>query len=75
MFKKLISATLVSTILTLGLYASEEVSQDSQSAEVCEKDYSACLSKCEGKEGENLESCYDVCDETYSKCLEAAQSN
>jgi len=72
--KKTIIA-LVAILLSANLIASEELEQKNNVVEKCDSSYSVCLAKCDEKNGENGESCYDACEVVYEKCLNEAQSN
>ena len=70
MISKKIVAAFAIALISINLIASEDV----QTEDKCEYNYSKCLAACDSSEGDNAETCYDKCDESYSNCLEEIQT-
>lgn len=60
---------LLKTFIVAGLLFSSLSAEDEEDVSKCEKQYNACIEKCDTQE-DGSEKCYDACDKKNENCVE-----
>ena len=74
MVLKKTAIAFIAIMLSVSLNANEDLDQDTQIIDKCEKAYSICLEKCDQENSEDAEKCYDACDLKLSDCEDKSKS-
>jgi len=74
MVLKKTAIAIIAIMLSLSLNANEDLEQNTQYSDQCEKQYSLCLEKCDQENAEDSEKCYDTCDLKLADCEEKTKS-
>lgn len=64
----------IAILFSMNLIANEDVEQNVEISDYCEKQYSTCLEKCDQGTNEDAEACYDSCDLKLTDCENKQQS-